>query len=590
MRKSVQIYGMFILFFLGSLALWSQVEFKAQVSKKRLGINERLRVDFVMNQNGDDFVPPSFAGFQVVGGPNQSISNSWVNGKRSFSKTYTYFLTPERKGNLKIGQAQVKIDGEVYKTVPVAVTVTAAVKNPGETDQDLLNIEDNLHMVAEISKASPYLNEAVTVVYKLYFRSPLSISDPREVDTPTFSDFWSHIIRISQLRVEPGTYKGESYNMVVWRKAVLYPQKTGELTIDPLTVRLNVDIPTRRRDFFGNRVYRPVQHTLTSGPRKLRVKPLPEAGKPESFNGAVGQFELDLILDKGSLKASESFQAQLKLSGQGNLKLIQLPELVLPSTMEVYEPEHSEQVKTYLSGMRGSIQDQYTVVPQYQGQYPIPAVEFSYFDPKKEVYKTLKTAELGVDVYDGPVASSATLAEDNSGALKKEIPKTQSFRFIGLNTSLNPMDSDNFWNSPLFYLLLILPGIIYVLIGLMIRKQKAFQSDTAAVLQRQSNRLAKKYLSSAKQSLTDKTNFYEALEQAMFQYLRSKLRINRDGFSKAKIASLLMEKGAESPDIEALEALLMRCDQARFTPSAETAMQSDYEEAIRIIAKLDRAL
>ena len=577
------------MLFLGSFSLWGQVEFRAQVSKKRLGINERLRVDFVMNQNGDDFSPPSFNGFQVVGGPNQSISNSWVNGKRTFSKTYTYFLTPERKGKLKIGQAQITIDDEVFKSVPIDVTVTAAVKNPGETDQDLVNIEDNLHLVAEISKASPYLNEAVTVVYKLYFRSPLSISNPREVDTPTFSNFWSHIIRIPQLRVEQGTYKGESYNVVVWRKAVLYPQKTGAMDIEPLTVRLNVDIPTRRRDFFGNRVYRPVQHTLTSGTRKLRVKPLPESGKPESFNGAVGKFELDLILSKESLKASESFQAQLKLSGQGNLKLVQLPQLVLPGTMEVYEPEHSEQVKTYLSGMRGSIQDQYTVVPQYQGQYPIPPVEFSYFDPKEEVYKSIRTAALSVDVYDGPVAQTPT--NPLTGAsVKKEVPQTNTFRFIGLNTALQPINGVYFWNSGLFYGLLVLPFLIYFIIWMVIRKQQAFQSDRVAVLQRESNRLAKKYLSSAQKSLNDKGHFYEALERAMFQYLRSKLRIEMDGFSKERIASILAERKVAAEDIKALQSLLMRCDQARFTPLEASAMENDYQEATQIIAKLDRAL
>ena len=589
MRKKIWTSGIFLLLFLGSSNLWGQVEFRAQVSKKRLGINERLRVDFVMNQNGDDFSPPSFNGFQVVGGPNQSISNSWVNGKRSFSKTYTYFLTPERKGTLKIGQAQITIDGEVFKSVPIDVTVTAAVKNPGETDQDIVNIEDNLHLVAEISKASPYLNEAVTVVYKLYFRSPLSISNPREVDTPTFSNFWSHIIRIPQLKVEQGTYKGESYNVVVWRKAVLYPQKSGALDIEPLTVRLNVDIPTRRRDFFGNRVYRPVQHTLTSGTRKLRVKPLPESGKPESFNGAVGNFELDLILSKESLKASESFQAQLKLSGQGNLKLIQLPQLVLPGTMEVYEPEHSEQVKTYLSGMRGSIQDQYTVVPQYQGQYPIPPVEFSYFDPKEEVYKSIRTAALGVDVYDGPVAQTPTNPLTGAAA-KKEVPQTNTFRFIGLNTDLQPINGAYFWNSGLFYGLLILPFLIYFIIWMLIRKQQAFQSDRVAVLQRESNRLAKKYLSSAQKSLNDEGHFYEALERAMFQYLRSKLRIEMDGFSKERIASILADREVAAEEIEALQNLLMRCDQARFTPLEASAMEKDYQEATQIIAKLDRAL
>lgn len=589
MRKKIWTSGIFLLLFLGGSNLWGQVEFRAQVSKKRLGINERLRVDFVMNQNGDDFSPPSFNGFQVVGGPNQSISNSWVNGKRSFSKTYTYFLTPERKGTLKIGQAQITIDGEVFKSVPIDVTVTAAVKNPGETDQDIVNIEDNLHLVAEISKASPYLNEAVTVVYKLYFRSPLSISNPREVDTPTFSNFWSHIIRIPQLKVEQGTYKGESYNVVVWRKAVLYPQKAGTLDIEPLTVRLNVDIPTRRRDFFGNRVYRPVQHTLTSGTRKLRVKPLPESGKPESFNGAVGNFELDLILSKESLKASESFQAQLKLSGQGNLKLIQLPQLVLPGTMEVYEPEHSEQVKTYLSGMRGSIQDQYTVVPQYQGQYPIPPVEFSYFDPKEEVYKSIRTAALGVDVYDGPVAQTPTNPLTGAAA-KKEVPQTNTFRFIGLNTDLQPINGAYFWNSGLFYGLLILPFLIYFIIWMLIRKQQAFQSDRVAVLQRESNRLAKKYLSSAQKSLNDEGHFYEALERAMFQYLRSKLRIEMDGFSKERIASILADREVAAEEIEALQNLLMRCDQARFTPLEASAMEKDYQEATQIIAKLDRAL
>ena len=586
--NKIATYRFLFLLLLGSFVGWSQVEFKAQVSKKRLGINERLRVDFVMNQNGDDFVPPAFKGFQVVGGPNQSISNSWVNGKRSFSKTYTYFLTPERKGRLRIGQAQITVDGEVYKSVPIDITVTGAVKNPGERDQDLVNIEDNLHLVAEISDRSPYLNEAITVIYKLYFRSPLSISNPREVDTPSFSNFWSHIIRIPQLRVEQTTYKGESYNVVVWRKAVLYPQKTGDLDVEPLTVRLNVEIPTRRRDFFGNRIYRPVQHTLTSGTRKLRVKELPENGKPTSFNGAVGQFELDLILSKESLKASESFQAQLKLSGQGNLKLIQLPRLVLPGTMEVYEPEHTEQVKTYLSGMRGNIQDQYTVVPQYQGQYPIPPVEFSYFDPKQEVYKTLNTLELSIDVYDGPVANNTPSSLGR--APKKEIPQTNSFRFIGLKTTLVPVDQQYFWGSQLFYFLVLLPFVIYFLVGLYLRKQQAFQNDKTAVLQRTSNRLAKKYLGSAQKSLRDKSNFYEALERAMFQYLRSKLQIDMNGFSKDRIAAILSEKEVSTEDIEALQNLLMRCDQARFTPSEKTAMESDYQEAISIIAKLDRVL
>ena len=230
------------------------VSFDAKVSKRSLGLNERLRIDFIMNQNGDNFTPPDFSGFRIVGGPNQSISNSWVNGKKSFSKTYTYFLTPKEKGALKIKQATISILGEVYKTTPVDITVTQAVAVPRDPDSPEYLIDDNLHMVVEISNSRPYLNEAITVVYKLYFRNPLRISDGRAIENPQFEDFWSHNIDIPQLKVESGTYKGEDYNVVVWRKSVLYPQKTGKLTIEPLSLSLVIDLPSKRRDFFGNRV------------------------------------------------------------------------------------------------------------------------------------------------------------------------------------------------------------------------------------------------------------------------------------------------------------------------------------------------
>ena len=155
----------------------AQVSFEARVSKKSMGLNERLRVDFIMNKNGDNFTAPNFSDFRVVGGPNQSISNSWVNGKRSFSKTFTYFLSPKKKGAATLNAATVKIEGKVYRTTPVKITVSESVAVPRDPNSPEYLIDDNLHLVAEVSNPRPYLNEAITVVYKLYFRSPLKISD-----------------------------------------------------------------------------------------------------------------------------------------------------------------------------------------------------------------------------------------------------------------------------------------------------------------------------------------------------------------------------------------------------------------------------
>ena len=152
---------------LGGFTATAQVQFDAKVSKKRLGINERLRVDFEMNQDGDNFTPPSFENFRVVGGPNQSISNSWINGKRSFSKTYSYFLAPQTTGKVTIGQATIDVEGKTYKSLPVEVEVTSAVEVPKDGNNAEYVASENVHLVAEVSNLNPYLNEAITVTYKL---------------------------------------------------------------------------------------------------------------------------------------------------------------------------------------------------------------------------------------------------------------------------------------------------------------------------------------------------------------------------------------------------------------------------------------
>ena len=224
-------YGLFLFLSLATVS-WGQITFEAKASKNQLGINERLRVDFTMNKNGDNFVPPKFTGFQIVGGPNQSVQNLYINGKQRFSKTYTYFLSPLKKGSLTINQAQIQIGGQVYKTSPLTITVTEAVAKPKDENSPDYLIEQNLHLVIEVSKTNPYLNEGISVVYKLYFRNPVNVTDLRELETPAFKDFWSQSIKIPQLKITRGTYRGTPYNEVVLRKMVLYPQKMRRLEIE----------------------------------------------------------------------------------------------------------------------------------------------------------------------------------------------------------------------------------------------------------------------------------------------------------------------------------------------------------------------
>ena len=567
----------------------TQATFETKVSKTRLGVNERLRVDFVMNKDGDNFNPPSFENFMVVGGPSQSISNSWINGVRSFSKTYSYFLAPKERGNFTISQATIEIDGETFKTLPVKITVTTAVDKPKDPNDPDYIVQQNIHLVAEVSKTNPYLNEAITVVYKLYVSENTGVSNWRELDVPRYNDFWSQNIDMKGVKIENGKYNGEDYRYVVLRKTVLYPQKTGELNIEPLTLDITVDVPTNRRDIFGGRLMQSVHRTVAAGNRKINVKPLPETGRPIDFTGAVGEFDFKVTTSKNTLKATEALEAIVEVSGKGNLKLFKLPKLTLPSALEVYEPEHKESISINLNGMNGETSDSYTIVPSYQGKYPIPSVFFSYFDLKEERYKTIASNEIVVDVTEGPINSNNVVANSNSSKEQVVIPNSQ-FASFKTTTKFSSIHQSAFFKSNLFWTLLLAPFLAIPIAILIRKKQEAREGDIVGNRIRKGNKLARKYLKEAKNTLGNKEQFYNALERALHNYLKAKLNIETSDFSKEKIQELLQTKLAEELTVSHFLELLKNCEMARYAPFSNVEMKQDYEKAANVISQIDRQI
>ncbi len=580
-----------LFFLLASQLLIGQVAFTAKPSKTNLGINERLRIDFTMNKDGDNFYPPSFSGFKVVGGPSQSVSNSWVNGKRSFSKVYTYILSPTKQGRFTIGQAKITVDGKQYKTSPLKIKITAAIDKPKNANDPSYVASENIHLVAEISKSSPYINEAVTILYKLYVGSGVNVSNFNAIDVPKFADFWNQDMPIKQFKIEQGTYKGETYQYIVVKKTVLYPQKTGKINIAPLTLDVAVNVPTNRRDFFGGRLYQSVNQKVASKNRKLTVKALPEKNKPANFTGAVGQFEFDVTTTKKVLKSGESFQAAVKVTGKGNLKLFKLPKLVLPSALEVFDPEYKENVRTVYSGMRGTIRDTYTVVPKYKGNYPINPISFSYFNPKTKQYHTLKSINHVIEVLTG-----TTPTQTGNGALddRKEknyiIETNTHFRSFQTTPNLVAMHQNQFFKSNLFWALLLLPLLLLPLLYVFQKGKQHVTSDIQGNAKRKSSKIAKKYLSEAKKNRTNSTLFYESLHRSLHNYLKAKLPLETAEFSQENIAKSFSERGIPEVTTTLFLDLITSCDMARFAPTNTKTMQADYDKAIQVISEIEKTI
>lgn len=579
MKKYILLLLLFIQ------GLYAQVEFKAVPSKTTLGINERLSIEFIMNGDGDNFNPPSFKDF-TVSGPTQTISNTWANKKQSYNKTYTYVLAPKSRGTFTIGQASIEIDGKIYKTVPFKVTVTGAVQGGYAPGTPNTKTGDGIYVVAEVSNKNPYVNEPVTVLFKIYVDEDASVSNYDQLDSPQYNGFWSQKIPYRQA-IEEGMYKGKPHRFIAFEKAVLYPQKSGQLEIEPVSMNVYIEVPTGRTDALGREVQRIVPKVFSSDKVVVNVKPLPEKGRPAGFRGAVGDFTFKVTPSKSIAASGESLQLDVSVSGKGNFKLFDLPKPVVPAALEIYDPQRRDNVTTTAAGLQGTLTDVYTIIPQNKGKFSIRPVSFSFFDPKLGIYRTITSEEVPIDVPTGP---DATAADYQDGEGTKPQPSLSS-----LNTRNNGNSSD-FLSSPIFYILVALIIVMGIAVVYFMRKSKAAQATgvkapkAKKTKQPQPHSLAKTYLAEAKAQLGNKEPFYIALEKALHNFLKAKLAIETSQMTKQNIRDLLLSKGAERTTVESYTSVMDNCAFARYAPSTGVEMQRDYEMAEEVINTLEKQI
>ena len=586
-----------LLFFM-SLSVVAQVKFEAQTDRDMYGLNERIPLVFSINNEGDNFQPPKFPGFKAEGpfinkGNQTSITiiNGKMTQKREISTQVIYYLTPSKKGTFTIGSASIEYDGTIYKSQPIKITVTDPIQMPsypGQNPREQQNYDfgEGIHLVGELSSKNPYVNEPVTVVYKLYFPYNSSVSNFRNFQAPKYEDFWSQYFDIKQLRAEKGKFNGKDYSMVVLRKVTLYPLEAGAKKIEPFKIDVDAEVPTGRRDFFGQYEMTAIQKSLSTGMQTINVKPLPENGKPLGFTGAVGNFDFVVKPSKTSLKAGESLDLEVSVSGKGNLKLFTLPKPVVPSALEMYDPVHSENVQTPVTGMVGKISDKYTIIPQFKGKYTIKPMEFSYYDLVSKSYKTITSKEITIDVAEG----DGTVVANTPSANKQAIQKKEVFQFNKLKTEFVSASREDFLGSGLFYSLLFAPLLLIPIVMIARKQKEAKDADVVGNRVRNNNRLVKKYLSEAKKQMGDKVPFYMAMEKALHNFLKAKLHIETVEMSKDNIIELLQQRNASEKSISQFMELMNDCEFARYAPATDTAMNNDFDRAISIISELEKQL
>ncbi len=600
------------IFFLISYAVFPQT-FNATVNNTTVGLNSQFQISFTFsgtNINGiKSFNPPSFSNFMVLSGPDESTSMQIINSSVSASKTYTYYLQPKKMGKFTIDAATINFNGKTFQTQPLAINVVKgsqkaaprASNNSGNSQAvTTKEIGDNLFILATIDKRKAYLGEQVTVTYKLYTR--LSIASQMQVSKlPSYEGFWAEEINVSNtISFATEMYKGKQYRVGVLKKVALFPSQLGELDVTPLVLSVPVQIKQRQKNgnsifdnffndpFFNN--YQTVNYTAKSNTIKLRVIPLPSKNVPKSFNGAVGDYTMNSSISTTKTKTNNPISIKINISGSGNIKLLNMPEINLPPGFDKYEPKTSEKINR--NGIiSGNKTVEYLIVPRTAGKEKIPPIQFSYFNLAQRKYTTLTTKPYTIDVEQGKGSNNEPVA----GYTKEEIKLLgQDIRYI--KTDDNDLSKNGsivlfhlgFWLASAFPLLL--------LSGLITWKRRAdkLAGNIQLLRYQRAEKVARLRFKTAKGLMesNNQTGFYAEISQALFGYLEDKLHIPKSEISLERAVEELEGKSINPELIGNLKNCTEKCEYARFAPSNDgtSEMKDMYNDLTKVIIELEKSL
>ena len=616
------------LFFLVSVifttigVIGQNIEFTAS-SKPVVAVGETFTLSFTLNAQGSGFRLPNFQGFNILSGPNTSTTSSIrsINGRTSMAitYTYTYYLQANKEGAFEIPAATVSVGNKSYTSNTLTIKV---VKNPNSStqssgygmqgqssgsqrQQNQVNSGTNdVFIKAFSSKNDPMQGEGIVVTYKIFTKVPIAQINISKLSS--FSGFWSqNLIRENdKLQQSTQTIDGQQYLVADIRKIALFPLKSGKLIIDPLQLECVAQVKRQSKsrtgdpffdDFFNDPFFNPstanVEKTLTSNALAINVRPLPEAGKPSDFSGAVGNFTFNTEIDRTRLKANEAINLKCVISGKGNIQLIDKLNVVFPPDFETYDPKVTSDIKTSGAGINGSQTFEYLVIPRKPGRFTIKPINFSYFDLEKRKYVTLSSPQFTIDVEKGTGESSVITY---SGANKEDIKYIGSdIRHIKDKPFVLSRQGTFFFGSMTFWLLLLIPFLLFLAVIIMGRKLTERRSDTILMKNLKATKVARKRLRKAENFLKtgNQEDFYIEISQALWGYLSDKFSIPMAELSIDSVYEALVRKNVKEEIIRQFIETLNNTEFARFAPGQKTVnMERIYNEALEIISKIEREL
>ncbi len=588
----------------------AEITFIASVNKNPVGTNEQFSITYTLNTQGSNFQAPTFRDFNVLSGPNQSTSMQFINGNMSQSVSFTYYLTANSEGTFRIDPATINVNGGKVKSNSLTINVVKGQKAQSGTqqqkgDEAAVGVNNNsVFLRVSLNKTNVYRGEGILATYKLYTK--VNLVNYSIDKLPALNGFWSQELKMpQQLELTSENYNGEMYRVGIVKKVLLFPQQSGTLTIEPMEGSCIARIQTQRKrsnnpfdifndpffndPFFGSA--QDVKVNVKSLPVKITVKDLPQESD-NAFKGAVGTFSMQATTDNDKVKANDAINLKIKISGKGNLKLIDAPEVEVPTDFEKYDPKVSDNTNISESGVSGSKTFEYLLIPRHEGEYTIDPIKFTYFNLDKKQYVQLHSSEFKITVkgISGDASAAQSVATSQNKTDIKLLGKDISFIKTGKLTT-KPVST--FYLSALYYLLFVIPFAALIILIFFIRRRNKLAGDAEYMRSSRATKMAHKRLSTAKKMIDAKKDdsFYEEISKALYGYASDKLNINFSEMTKENLKQKLISRNIPDTITERIISTIDLCELARYAPLTQNNdTQKIYAEAAAIITELENLL
>ncbi|MFO8056702.1 MAG: BatD family protein [bacterium] len=563
-------------------------EFTAEVNKKELHEGQYLKLSLTLK--GEDvsyelpFPRPNLLphlDFQRSMGPSTSRKISIVNGKLSrwTMVKMVHVFVARKTGTVTIPALEYTADGKTYKTDPVEVRVMTMPAPPGAKGDKKWEPPADPYLETRVDREEVYVNQRVTASWYIYFQRPVVDWRPRQ--TPAVGNFLSEELHTAN-KLDPVTRKigGDPWNIAFLHSLVLYPIEEGELTIDPLSIIYQV--PGQGRNFMGGRVMQ--KGSASSQPATVKVKPLPQKGRPAGFDEAVGEFQIELYPTKDTLRADTPFEFTVTIKGTGHPDFISAPKMEVPENFDLHHDVSDKKIKQEKEGPLTVCRFKMYLVPHEKGEYTLGPFRFSYFDPQKETFRTAETEKIRLTVLSGKEPAP----EPTSSRKEPEIvsPRDKDLRYIKTGAV---MDDKSPWllSSPAAAGLQAIPLLMVLGAFLARRRRDRLVQDAGYARKRKAGKRCRKALQQAREAERngDLAMLYSHVYRALTGYIGDRFNCPDYGMTSAEAEQTLRSAGVSEDTLNMTLEILDECDRARF---AAGSLQP--EEASLLFKRLKEAM